>query len=209
MTQPYAMPAHEFRIQSLLGLPGANSDKHYDTSDIDLDTYGLQTPGAHIQFNNTHIYFGKTNPVTGFRYVQINNTMHLLLDNLYPLIRSQATSFVDLALLPDKAKIKRLNLPDIELVHAQKGWSSSTQNITADQIHTLLQSWHYAKAFATHGYTQRESLGQIKIEFDQHKTIEFSITAEQPWMILARADMGIEYHLDASQKSALLPPLKP
>lgn len=205
MTAPYTMAAHEFRIQSLLNLLDKETSKYYDINSIDPDTYGLQPPRAHIQFNDTHIYFGKANPVNGMRYIQVNDKLHLLYDDLYPLIRSQPTSFVDLSLLPADTKIKQLTLPELHLNHSAKGWTATSGNTTsADQIQTLLQNWRYAKAFAVHTLMERKSLGQITIELEPSQTIQFKITDISPWLILARTDLNIEYHIDESQKDHLL-----
>jgi len=215
MTEPHNILAHDFRIQSLLGLLETNTDKHYETEDIDLKTYGLQPPRAHIQFNDTHIYFGKTNPVTSMRYIQLNNKMYLMHDELYPLIRSQPTSFVDLVLLPPNTNIAYLKLPELELVKSDTGWKATAENsASADQIQVLLQNWNYAKAFAVHAYIKRKSLGTIKLNSGKLNTadanlIEFQITDTDPWLILARPELGIEYHLDASQKDKLLAIPKP
>lgn len=205
MIQPHNIRAHNFRIQSLLALLETDTYKPYDIKKIDLKTYGLDQPSAHIQFDDTHIYFGKTNPVNGMRYIQANNQMHLLLDNLYPLIRSQPTSFIDLSLLPPDAKINKLSLPDLTLSKSDNNWQiTPQQSASADQIQTLLQNWSYAQAFAVHAYIKRKSLGHIKINFEQATPIEFEITDDNPWIILARTDLGIEYHIDGSQKDKLL-----
>ena len=209
MMEPHIILAHDFRIQSLLKLLDAEIDRHYDIQDIDLKTYGLQQPRAHIQFNDTHVYFGKTNPVTSMRYIQLNNKMYLLHDELYPLIRSQPTSFVNLALLPPNTSIKYLKLPELELVISDTSWKTTPENTySADQIQALLQNWTYAKAFAVHAYIKRKSLGHIKLKTAHSKSIEFQITDTDPWLILARTDLGIEYHLDSSQKDKLLHILK-
>jgi hypothetical protein len=205
MTEPHEIRAHDFRIRSLLALVNARTDSYYDIQNIDLKTYGLQQPRAHIQFDHTHIYFGKANPVNGMRYIRVNNKMHLLFDLLYPLIRSQPSSFVDLSLLPQGSKINSLSLPDIQLVKKNREWKiKPEQGSSSDQIQSLLQNWSYAKAFAVHSTMQRKSLGHINIEFDQLPAIEFQITDTSPWLILARTDMNIEYHLDESQKHQLL-----
>ena len=210
MSQPHNILAHDFRIQTLLRLINARTDTYYDTQNIDLKTYGLQSPRAHIQFNETHIYFGKANPITSMRYIMLNDKMYLLHDELYPLIRSQPTSFVDLTLLPENTKIEHLILPELELLKSDNSWKAiPANNSSADQIQLLLQNWRYAKAFAVHAYIKRKALGNIKLNITNSHSIEFQITDSDPWLILARTDLGIEYHLDASQKAKLLQLSKP
>jgi len=205
VTKPINILANEFRVNTLLALLNANTGRQYDIDKIDLKAYGLQQPRAHIQFDQTHIYFGKASPVNVMRYLQVNNKMCLLFDDLYPLIRSQPTSFIDLALLPPNASIKNITLPNVQLIKTDKNWKTKPENIAdADQIQQLLQNWLYAKAFAVHHFMKRKSLGEIIIEFDNSQTIKFKITDTSPWLILARTDLDIEYHLDISQKEKLL-----
>lgn len=210
MTEPYAVLAHQFRIKTLLSLLEAPISSQYDISEVDLKIYGLQKPRAHIQFDQTHIYFGKSNPVNTMRYLQVKNKMALLHDELYPLIRSQPTSFVDLALLPQQSRIKNLKLPDMQFTQSNNHWETLPNNIaSADQIQSLIQNWQYAKAFAVHAYIKRKALGNIVIELENKKIITYQITDIKPWLILARTDLNIEYHLDASQQPKLLALSKP
>jgi len=210
MTQPLNVLANEFRVKTLLALLNTNIDKQYNIDEVDLKTYGLQPPRAHIQFDQTHIYFGKTSPVNAMRYLQVNNKMYLLFDELYPLVSSQPTSFVDLSLLPQNAAIKNITLPDMQLIKSANSWNTKPENIAdADQIQTLLQNWRYAKAFAVHHIMERKTLGNIIIELENKQTIKFKITDTSPWLILARTDLNIEYHLDISQKEKLLSFTKP
>lgn len=205
MLEPYKIRAHDFRINNLLSLLTQQAASHYKIQDIELKTYGLQTPRAHIQFNSTHLFFGKANPVNSMRYIQNLDHMYLVHDETYPLIRSQPSSFVSLNLLNEKHKV--INIKQINSEHLAQELEkiNSIQKVNnADQIQTQLQNWQFAKAFSVHAYMKRKSLGKIQLTFDNQAAYEFEISEIQPWLILGRKDLNIEYHLDGSQLSSLL-----
>lgn len=208
MTQPYQLKAHQFRIKTLLNLTQTPINKIYDIKDLDLRQYALDAPRARITFNKTQIHFGKTNPLSDMRYFLAEGKMSLIADQTYPLVSAQASSFIDLKLIPDNYPITKIQTPAINIFQSNDTTWSNSQNVTgkntlnSDQIQTLLQHWKSAQAFAVHKYLPRKHLG--KIEINSHtKILIFHITDDDPWLILAFPDLGIEYHLDASQKDLL------
>ncbi len=205
MSKPYKIKAHQFRIKTLLKLTQTPVEKKLSTETLNLSDYALDPPRARIIFNTTEIAFGKTNPVNNKRYLLAENKMLMLLDQTYPLVSAQAASFVDLSLVPDNFELLKIQTPvaDIKLGN-DKTWESTGSNfLNADQIQTLIQNWKSAQAFAVHKYMPRKNLGELKIS-SKTKTLIFKITDDDPWLILALPDIGIEYHLDKSLKNTLL-----
>lgn len=205
MLSPYKIKAHQFRINTLLSLTQTPVQKFYASSDINLMDYELDKPRARIIFNNTSISFGKSNPLSSQRYILSENKMTLLLDQLYPLVSAQASTFVDLNLLPDNATISSIKLPDLGINKTQQNtWGiTPAKKLTADEIQAFIENWMNAQAFSVHRYLQRKQLGVIKILTEQGN-IDFIISDDDPWLILARPDLNIEYHLDKTFKNKLL-----
>ena len=210
MVKPYTIKAHQFRVNTLLGLSQTPINESYNINTLRLQDYALDKPRARIIFNSSEISFGKNNPLNNKRYLKIDNKLALVNDEIYPLVSAQAATFVDLRLLPDK-QISALTLPDIKIQKTDTAhWKSASKTITnnalsADQIQTLLDNWRSAQAFAVHRYMPRKKLGMIKITFDTGD-INFKLTDDDPWLILARPDLGIEYHLHSSLKQQLFGP---
>jgi len=204
MLKPYSVKAHQFRINTLLGLTQTPIQKSYNTDSLNLSDYALDQPRARIIFNATEISFGKINPVNNKRYLLAENKISLLDDQIYPLVSAQASSFIDLALLPDNFKITKIETPTITVeLRSNNVWNASDKSkLNADQIQAFLQHWKSAQAFAIHAYLSRKNLGKIKIS-SPSKTITFEITDDDPWLILASPELNIEYHLDKSQKNIL------
>ncbi len=204
MKQPYDIQAHPFRIKTLLAITQLDVDNQYAASELKLDDYALSPPRARIVFDDTEISFGKTNPVNSKRYLMANNYISLHLDQTYPLVSAQATSFINLSLLSGHKSIVKLQLPHLSLQRSDSGdWTTTPeQHLTADQIQLLLDSWSNTQAFAVHKYLPRKQLGKIHITTLSGE-ITFDISDDEPWLILGREDLGIEYHLDASLKARL------
>ena len=205
MNSPYNTAAHDFRINQLLNLTQLIAENSYDVDDLDLSKFNLAPSDTNIMFNTTLLEFGKTNPVSLLRYVKSGKKLYLVKDNLYPLLRSQPSSFISLSLLPESSQIKSIALPGFSLIKdTDKSWTTTPdQKASADAIQSFIQQWQNAKAFGVHAYMERKNLGQIRIELD-NELISYEITDDAPWLILARRDLGLEYHLDKSQLAALL-----
>lgn len=105
MLTPYKIKAHQFRINTLLGLTQTPIDKFYNIKDLELAQYALDKPRASIIFNTTKISFGKSNPLNNKRYLMTEQKMVLVNDQLYPLVSSQPATFIDLSLLLPENKI--------------------------------------------------------------------------------------------------------
>lgn len=202
MQQPYSIKAHQFRINTLLKLSQLPVKQSWSADDLNLADYGLQPPRARIRFNQQQIAFGKTSPLNNKRYLQHNNTISLHADETYPLVSAQPASLVDLYLLQQTEPLE-ITSPQLRVYQNDAGQWQSNKKLTADQIQTVLQHWKNTQAFAVHTYMPRKQLGKITVQLAQ-QTIEFEISDDDPWLILARPELGIEYHLDASLKNALL-----
>lgn len=202
MQQPYSIKAHSFRVNTLLKLSQLPLEQSWSADELNLADYGLESPRARIRFNQQEIAFGKTSLLNHKRYLLHNNKISLHADETYPLVSAQPASLVDLALL-NKAEIVSLTSPQLQLYQNDTGHWQSDNKLTVDQIQTILQQWKNAQAFAVHTYMPRKQLGKISIQLAQ-QTIEFEITDDEPWLILARPELGIEYHLDAALKNRLL-----
>lgn len=191
MQSPYKIKAHQFRIKTLLSLSQTEVKNNYAIEALKLSDYALDKPRAVIFFNQTKLTFGKKNPLNNLRYILAGNQLSLINDNSYPLVNAQAASFIELSLITDEFKITRLELTDKKQIKH----SSSKQ--------ALLLLWANAQAFSVHRYMPRKNLGQVTL-FSATSHISFNITDNDPWLILARPELEIEYHLEKPSQSKLL-----
>jgi len=210
MEKPYQIKAHQFRINTLLSLSQTAVKESYAIDALNLSDYALDKPRAHISFNNTDILFGKTNTINNKRYLSAENKMTLINDQTYPLVSAHASSFISLSLLDDDFKIIKIKTPKA-VIQRDKDylWQSlGDHRLNADQIQSFLEHWKSAKAFAVHEMVNKAPLGKITIS-SKNDNVIFHITDDDPWLILSRPDLNIEYHIDKSMKNILYGITKP
>ena len=205
MEEPYQMKAHQFRVKTLLGLSQKVIRDNYKIDTLDLSDYALDTPRAHITFNETDILFGKTNPINNKRYLLAEKKMVLINDQTYPLVSAHASSFINLSLLDNGFQIIKIQTPSttIQREHNDLWKSFGENNLNADQIQSFLEHWKSAQAFAIHESVEKKTIGTITIN-SKNETIVFHVKDDDPWLILSRPELSIEYHLDQSMKNILL-----
>ncbi len=206
MVQPYSLPAHPFRVRTLLAISQLELDTVYDATQLNLEDYALQPARASMLFNDIEVRFGKTS-INGRRYLLSGDKLTLVLDKTYPLVSASANSLVDLNLIPDFRHIDGIETQHFKLYKDQTDrWSIKPENtLNIDQIHTLLEHWKMASAFAVHRYSVRENSATANLLLDG-ETIHFTVSLQPPWLILGREDTGIEYHMDMSYYKKLISP---
>lgn len=208
ITQPTAVPANDFRINSILKLLNAPVHNQYSLAEINTSDTGLAKPLTSIQFNNHTIEFGITNPATNLRYIKYNNTVYTIEDVYYPLLSSHFGTLVSLNLLPADSKIEKLILASQTIAKGEDGLWQSNSKISADNINKTLDHWRNDQAFGVHKYMQREEeLGEVFVYLEgQQQPLTYVITDTDPWLIIARPEIGLEYHLDIEAYNKLIAP---
>ncbi len=207
MMQPINIKANDFRIDTLLKLLTATSQADYSIDGLDLSKYGLDQLATSIRFNETEIAFGISNPVNGLRYVRVGERMHLIDDSFYPLLSSQTGALVARELLPREADISKLVLPEMTLSRDPDGTWRSDGNTGTDAISETLNNWKHVQAFGVHNYMQRETLAQIEVYLgNQSEPLRFVVTDTDPWLIIARPNLDLEYHFKLEDYDGLLRP---
>ncbi len=207
ITQPIDVAANGFRINSILKLLNAPVHNKYTLPEIDSNKIGLHRPKTSIQFNNRVITFGISNPVTNLRYIKLNNTVYTIEDVYSPLIRSHFGALVSFNLLPPGSQITKLILLNQTISKDEAGRWQSNITISADHVAKTIQHWLHDQAFGVHQYLPRKELGEVFIYLtNSAQPIRFQITDIDPWLIIARPEMGLEYHLDIESYNKLISP---
>ncbi len=207
ITQPINVTANNFRINSILKLLNAPVHNKYTSAEIDSKKTGLDKPETTIQFNQQIIAFGITNPATNLRYIKLNNTIYTIEDIYYPLISSHFGALVSLNLLPPESKLTKLILLNQTISIDEKGRWQSNIDISADNVSKILEHWLHDQAFGVHQYLQRKELGEVFIYISSSpQPIRYQITDIDPWLVIARPEINLEYHLDMEAYDKLISP---
>ncbi len=202
------LPANDLQMRSLLAILQAPIARSYPAGGLDLETLGLKPPQATIMLDDIHIDIGTTDAIDKLRYVRTGDNVFLVTDNYQQLINTDWPGFVTRKLLPQDARLTRLQLPDMELSLSADGqWqlSGDAAAISPAALQTLASNWEQASAYYVRRYQQQETSETITLEFSNHTgPLTFSIVTRTPEFVLARPDLGIQYHLQAATGEALL-----
>ncbi len=207
ITRPIKVAANTFRVNSLLQLLNAPVHNKYTLAEIDSKEIGLDNSKTSIQFNHKVITFGITNPVTNLRFIKLDNTVYTIEDVYSPLISSHFGALVSLNLLPPNSTITKLVLRNQTISKDEAGRWQSNIGMSADRVASTVQHWLHDQAFGIHQYLPRKELGEMFVYTSNSvQPIRFLITDIEPWLIIARPEMGLEYHLDIKAYDKLISP---
>jgi len=207
LTKPVDINANQFRIKTLLNLLSISSLARYTAEDIELKKYVLSQPETHITFNDLKIEFGIVNPINQLRYIKIDGEVHLTEDNFYPLLSSQIGTLIARELIPAEATITKLVLPENNFTRDDNDIWKSNKNISSDAIVEAIYQWQHKQSFAVHDYMQRDSLGEVLVYLKNTETpVSFHITDIDPWLIITRPEIKLEYHFNIEDYNGLLKP---
>ena len=207
MLQPIDIDANSFRIDTILKMLNTVSHASYSATELDQDKYGLSDSGTSISFNDVSIDFGIVNPINNYRYVRIGDSVHLIDDHFYPLLSSQTGTLVARELISSDAVIDKLELPEHTLYRDDNGNWQDSKGAGPDAINETLHHWKHSQAFGVHNYMQRDALAEIRVYLKGgDEPVEFYLTDNDPWLIIARPDLDIEYHFNLEFQDRLFKP---
>jgi hypothetical protein len=203
------LSASPFQVQAMLALLQARTERHYPADTLDLRELGLDPPQASIVLDDsTTLLIGNTEPLDNMRYVQFGATVYLVEDRYQHLINANRTNFVERRLLDRDAVITRLTLPDLTLAQTADGhWEPvpDDPDISATAIRQLLVNWQQASALYVRPYKPGPASTRITLELaDSDTPLVFELLSDTPEFILARPDLGIQYHFSQTIGKRLL-----
>jgi len=207
MLQPVEIDANGFRIDTILKMLNTVSHAAYPTAGLEPEKYGISENSTAVSFNGTRIDFGIVNPINNYRYVRVADSIHLIDDHFYPLLSSQTGTLVARELLPGDAVIEKLELPGLSFYRDENNLWRSNGDISPDDINETLHQWKNGQAFGVHNYMTRDPISEIKVYLSGNTDpVIFYLTDTDPWLILARPDLDIEYHFNLEFYDRLLNP---
>jgi hypothetical protein len=207
MLAPIQHAADQFRIDSLLRITTLKSLGSFSTDPDKLAAYQLDKPRVTLILNHqTRIAFGSSTPLDQRRYVMVNGQVHLITDTLYYHLIGSFPTFLRKQLLDEGSSIEALTLPDLKLNWQEERWQldPKPESFSADQVTRLIDQWKFASALDIKPYDKKPG-EKITITLSgQEQPLELLLTAQKPDLILARPELGIQYHLDAASAERLL-----
>lgn len=198
MLKPYPLPAHDFRVDTILRLSEAESFSQHNISKLNKKTFGLDNPKAVVTFNKqTQILFGANEPLQQRRYVQVDNTLHTIADSFFYQVSSRVSTFIDHGLLETNSTITKLELPGFTAEFKDGKWQVNPQpeNFSADSVTDLLNDWRNIKAIEIAKAEITKAEQTIHIYRKDKPPISFGIVKDKSGIALVRNDIGLAYSI--------------
>lgn len=206
MRAPVATYANEFRIEALLGITRADSHAQFDAGALDPAKFQLDPPASVLRLNDVELAFGGSEPLDNRRYVRNGATVHLIDDEYFYRLQMRFTAFVSNRLLPPSGTPVQIRLPEFGVSRSGADWTltPAQEQPSADAFNEFVEAWRQAQAVEVDRYAGEASRGMIIVSFEDAAPLEFLLLETEPELVLARADLGLRYHLTAEQARNLL-----
>lgn len=197
IVSPIKWPASDINLERLTSLVNLEPHSSLPSDQIDISTLGLRFPEAVISLDKDVIVFGDTNKIGSRRYLLVNDTVHLVEDNHLPLTTAGLTGFINKALLPKTLTLKELKLPQFTLSkNDSASWSvsPSLDDYSADQSNQLIANWQTLESANIKPYENKSTPLKKIIAQTSAGKLEFFLLSIQPEIVIARPDLGVQYH---------------
>lgn len=224
VTRPFKARANATRIALLLSLLTANSYAQLSVSDNDhsLSKYGLSPAKVTLSLNDHIFQIGDEETISQHRYVLHNATIHLIDDQVTPLLNANATSFIDNRLIPPNRSIAKLELPvrntdntlstDPVIIENKQGhWHSPSLDMTKDQLTTLIDLWQHAYALQVVPVTKiasqaTASTHKVRIFYQGNDHVsEFELRSTKNTLIITNVKQQLTYQFPVALYQQLIP----
>jgi hypothetical protein len=159
--------------------------------------------------NDTVINIGNTEALQHLRYIQLDDTVYLVTDKYQHLINADWTNFVERRLLPENAVLTGLELPGLSLTFTGDGqWQAVPPVESAEDtaaVQALVVQWQTANATYIRRYDGKATNASITLRLaDNREAVTLYLHEQEPELVLARPDWGIQYHFPGNLRSSLL-----
>lgn len=196
ITQPIQWPASDINLERLSTLVKLEPHSSLPNTEIDISSLGLRFPEAVITLNNEVIIFGDRNQIGSRRYLMVNDTVHLVTDNHLPFISTGLSGFINKSLIPHAFNIEQLQLPAFTLAKESNSWTTNKpfEGYSADQSNQLITHWQTLESTNIKPYKQNVTPQKKILAKTDQGELEFHLISIQPEIVIARPDLGVQYH---------------
>lgn len=218
LTDPFPARANATRIRLLLSLLNAPVHGEFQPmAPSALTQFGLNRPEVLLSMNDEQFAFGDTESISKNRYILYKDRIYLIQDDVTPLLTASANSFVDNRPLADGSQLKRLRIPlelgsdtQVELTLQNGQWQSNDDQLSADRIKTLVDSWQHAYAMQVQHLddAQLRDLEEPQISLwlnNQSEPIQLIMRQDGQSLHLIDPARQLQYDFPLALQSQLLP----
>lgn len=203
MTTPVKARLDETALARVLDLSrlGANNKLAAD----DLAKYGLNQPWARVRFGTHTLEFGNTNTVTEEFYVRSDGVIYAVPARNAGAIPSTPGKLIAHRMLAPEETLAAVEMPTFSVRHDGTRWQMTPPDpgLSQDDLVRWVEQWRYASSVITQPGEPAAGT-DVTLTLRDGRTIELSIKARSPELVLHRRDEGLDYHFNARMAPLML-----
>lgn len=193
ITEPVETRASDFHVEQLLELTRAPAQASYAMDEIDPDRVGLFPPEVKLAFNGTGVGLGETDAVDGLRYAMVDERIHLVPDDLMPLIGGPWWNFLDRHVIGDRGEPVALEAPGLGIRQDGDGWRTEGDAVGVDAAE-LMSDWRSVEALVARPLDEPpEAEPEVTITMADGSQRRFVRAEEDGEIRLVDLDSGVAY----------------
>lgn len=214
LVEPVRSATDRYEIGGILALADLELKSTLDAAVVDRKELELDPPKYSVILDDTRIDLGGSEPIKYRRYVATGDRIGLVDDPPSAALDADYSDLVSKAVVPEEAKLSRIELPGLILEKEADGaWSSPQQGeATAGQLAQLAESWRTARALWNAAESAEGSSGDpVKLTLEDGRVIELVVQARDPQLVLSSKALGVRYTLSKVLEDELfeIPELAP
>lgn len=210
LVAPLSLPANDNRVAALLGLAAAGVHDAFRAEGNELKEFGLDPPKATVLLNEHAFYFGDTEPLNGWRYVQYESDVHLITDAYFHHLLATPAAFVDPALLGADARPVGFVLPGARLKLESGRWRIEPPGarLSGDAGNRLADAWRSARAASVRYFDAALDWSEtIQVELNgEPEPLRFQVCRLEHELVIGRPQWKVQYHFPKRAGLRLLEP---
>lgn len=211
LVAPVDAPVDALEVNGLVALAGAKVERSLPLADVKLAELGLEPPAYGITFNDQSLAIGADEPIQARRYVKTGDHVALIADPPAEALDADYSELVAKALLPEGAKIQRVEVPGLVVSRNAEGqWVADGQpDATQEQMQVLVDGWSKARsmwnALIPDGGKDLGAAGgkPIRIVFDGGE-VQLRLAGFEPQLLIDNPAYGVRYAVSKADEATLL-----
>ena len=208
ISEPFSAPANKTRVDLLLSLLSTHSYSQLAQQE-ELAKFGLAEGKIKLTLGSELFQFGDIESVSNRRYLLYHNVIHLIDDNIAPMLKANAASFIENKLLTNKKNIHKIALPlrnadnrfsdhTMTIENNNGNWQSNQEKMTTAGLKTLIDTWQqsyalYVSPIKPDSKQKSHASYAITIWLEDNSVIDLAAHLSGNTLYITNAQQGLSY----------------
>ena len=206
LTEPFVARADAARIDNLLGLLSATSERKLPVQD--LARYELEKPLASVKIGPQEFIFGGAHPLTNQLYVQTQGAVYLISPVYFIEVAKSATDYASKQILSADENPVGFEFAGFKLSRNAGTWHRTPTDdaLSQDNTNQFADEWRQARALSVSVPQNFQAKEHITVHLAGGKTLKLqAVQLDHEWAVL-RPDENLLYHFKLEVAQALRQP---